>query len=220
MIDGRTAHSRRTRELRFESLERRELLSISRPADPLVVTGADVPDLAGLAPEDLVAFRYDDGWQQIPVQVDERDMIRWEQVYNYLGSSELENEFYTDPGTYAGPDSDPTLDANDEIVVMLGDAGEHAAALSEPAGVIAGSGVELTITDPLTYEEGYIYLFQQDGSLDPAAGQQYVDYTFDLLAGDYLDTYDLSASGYQPPASSMWITRSTSSPATTSTLMT
>jgi hypothetical protein len=30
-----------------------------------------------------------------------------------------------------------------------------------------------------------------------------VDYTFDLLAGDYLDTYDLSASGYQPEDSTI-----------------
>ena len=47
---------------------------LNRPADPVVLTGADVPGLTGIAPGDLVAFRYDSGWQQIPVQVDERAM--------------------------------------------------------------------------------------------------------------------------------------------------
>jgi hypothetical protein len=37
-----------------------------------------------------------------------------------------------------------------------------------------------------------VYLFEQDGTLDPDAGQQYVSYTFSLNSGPYLTTYDLA----------------------------
>jgi hypothetical protein len=57
--------------------------------------------------------------------------------------------------------------------------------------VIADTGVEVEITDPLNGSQiGYVYLFRQDGSLSPGAGQQYVGYTFDLLSGPYLTTYN------------------------------
>src|SRR5712691_8482433 len=57
--------------------------TLNRPEDPVVLTGADVPTLTGIAPHDLVAFRYSDGaWEQIPVQVDERDLKTFSNVYN------------------------------------------------------------------------------------------------------------------------------------------
>ncbi len=40
---------------------------------------------------------------------------------------------------------------------------------------------------------GNVYLFVTDGSLDPNAGVDYVSYTFDLLAGDYIPDYGLLA---------------------------
>ena len=171
--------------------------TLDRPADPVVLTGAAVPSLTGIAPGDLVAFRYDSDWQQIPVQVDERDTKYFEDIYqdsepwpgtSIAGVSEL---VYVDSGTFTGPDSDPTLDANDEIVFMAKDAGGVSPSFSEPGGVIANTGVEVEISDPLNGSQtGYVYLFWQDGSLSPGAGQQYVSYTFDLLSGPYLTTYN------------------------------
>lgn len=170
--------------------------TLNRPADPVVLTGADVPSLAGIDPGSLVAFRYADGWQQIPVQVDERDTKYFEDIYQnsqpwpgviITGVSEL---VYVDAGTFTGPDSDPTLDSNDEIVFMAKDTGGPALSLSEPPGAIPGTGVELRITDPLAPTAiGYAYLFRSDGTLDPGAGQHYVSYAFNLLSGDYLTTY-------------------------------
>jgi hypothetical protein len=170
--------------------------TLNRPADPVVLTGFDVPWLTGIAPGDLVAFRYDTAWQQIPVQVDERDIKYFEDIYQdsepwpgtpITGVSEL---VYVDSGTFTGPDSNPMLDANDEIVFMAKDVGSVAPSFSEPGGVIANTGVEVKITDPLGGPQtGYVYLFRQDGSLSPGAGQQYVSYTFDLLSGPYLTTY-------------------------------
>jgi hypothetical protein len=174
---------------------------LNRPQDPVVLTGAVVPSLADVDPDDVVAFKYDGGWQQIPVQVDEKDQVEFARVYgaydtatNPTGSAQgatgLFAEQYTDTGTFTGADSDPTLDADDEIVFMARNAGEIAGTAVEPPGVVAASGVWLTIIDPLAPgKTGHVYLFESDGSLTPDAGQQYVTYAFNLLSGDYKTNY-------------------------------
>jgi len=163
--------------------------TLGRPADPVVLTGADVPPLRGMAPGLLVAFRYDGGWQQVPVQVDERAYIDLGKVYGgaAVGVPVLS---YTDAGTFTGADADPNIDDNDEIVVMAKDAGGAPPAFSEPAGVVANSGVQVSVADVATAASGVVYLFRQDGSLDPAAGAAYVTYAFNLLSGPYLTTYN------------------------------
>ncbi|MCP4640180.1 MAG: hypothetical protein GY851_07100 [bacterium] len=175
--------------------------ALDRPADPVVMIGADVPSLDGIATGDLVAFRYTGSWVQIPVQVDERATLNSEDAYNgsYSGLTKLD---YTDSGTFVGPDPDPLLDSDDEIVFMVKDAGNQATTFSEPAGVVADSGIEVEVADPLGGDPGYVYLFERSGSLDPDAGQQYVSYTFDLLSGDYMTTYDL-ADGPNPEDSTI-----------------
>lgn len=179
--------------------------TLTRVEDPVVLTGADVPSLNGIAPGDLVAFRYDAAWVQIPVQVDERDMKTFGAVYNGsvpgypAGYSAVSTLQYTDTGTFTGPDSDPTLDSNDEIVFMAKDAGGLPPSSAAPAGVIANSGVKVTVTDPLAAgQTGYVYLFRQNGTLDPGAGQSYVSYAFNLLSGPYKTTYNLAANGGNP----------------------
>jgi hypothetical protein len=142
-------------------------------ADPAVFTAASVPAFVGKAPSALVAFAYRAGaWAQIPVQVDERVTVDLGKIYNQAatGATVL---VYADPTTYVGADTDPNLDADDEIALMIADAGAKAAAGSAPKGVVAKSGVEVAIG-----ALGYVYLFEQDGSLDPSAGQKYVTYAF------------------------------------------
>ncbi len=171
-----------------------ESSTLNRPADPLVLTGADVPSLQGLAPNDVVAFAWDAGaWQQVPVQVDQRMVQSFNTIYNnsgtfYGGFSTL---VYADPNTFTGADPNPTIDADDEIAFMAKDAGGRPPAFSEPAGVVHDSGVEVQVADPLDPAAfGWVYLFHQDGTLDPAAGKQYVSYDFNLLSGSYLATYN------------------------------
>ncbi|MGA7436356.1 MAG: hypothetical protein WBW44_12180, partial [Solirubrobacterales bacterium] len=43
-----------------------------READPVVLTGSQLPDLLGAVPGRIVAFSWDGSWKQVPVQVDER----------------------------------------------------------------------------------------------------------------------------------------------------
>lgn len=169
--------------------------ALDRPMDPVVLTGADVPLLNGIVPGDVVAFRYDGTWQQIPVQVDERAIVEFYKIYNTFESSVLawfSRLDYVDTGTHVGPDPEPTVDADDEIVFMVKDAGSQCAnILSRPDHVFFDTGTEVQITDPLGGAPGFVYLFKQDGTLDPGAGKHYVDYTFNLLSGDYKSTYEM-----------------------------
>jgi hypothetical protein len=166
--------------------------SLARPADPVVLRGAQLQfPLRGAPPVDLVAFRFDGGWIQIPVQVDERDIKDFGDIYGPAADwgTGVALEQYADEGTFTGPDSDPALDDDDEIAFMAADAGSRPPTYAEPSGVLAESGVEVLLYDPLDGGLGYVYLFLQTGGLDPGAGQQYVDYRFDLLSGDYKSTY-------------------------------
>jgi hypothetical protein len=56
--------------------------------------------------------------------------------------------------------------------------------------VIAGSGVELAISNPLNGRSAYAYLFESDGTLDPGAGAEPIGYEFNLLSGNYRATYN------------------------------
>ncbi len=165
-----------------------------RPADPVVITGADVPRLQGAAPGKVLAFHYLNGvWTQVPVQVDERAVLDLAKPKNAtpVGHTFLT---YTDPNTFTGPDPNASVDANDEIAFMGIDAGIKAPAGSSPPGTVAGSGVEVRVVDSIGEPSpAYMYLFRQTGSLDPSAGRRYVDYRFNLLSGDYRSTYNLGA---------------------------
>jgi beta-propeller repeat-containing protein len=153
--------------------------------------------LLGIAPGDLVAFRWDGAWEQVPVQVDERDVMDLNRPYttsrpscsdpcysNPPNGGAIHPEF-TDPNTFVGPDSDPTLDANDEVALMASDAGGPRTTSYSPAGVDAASAAEVEISDPIDGGHGYVYLFKDTSGLDPAAGKDYVHYQFNLTNGPY-----------------------------------
>jgi hypothetical protein len=180
---------------------KRVISTMSREIDPVVITGDRVPSLLGNLPANLVAFHYQNGiWRQIPVQVDERaviDILKPYHVNEYLmalydliGMRHANVLCYTDPQTFTGPDPDSTFDADDEIAFMAKDAGDSAPAhFNAPKGTIANTGVKVTMTDPLNGQNiGYVYLFKQDGSLSPAAGEKYVTYQFSF-ADNYMAAY-------------------------------
>ena len=168
----------------------------SRPGGP---HGRAAPASSRARPPSVVAFRYQGGWLQIPVQIDERDTVTFNQVYGGgYPQGDIDVETYTDAGTYVGADSDPLFDEDDELVFMAKDAGSLApGGASLPAGVVPGSGLRLRLDDPLDAAVGFVYLFETNGSLSPGAGADYVSYSFDLLAGSYPADYDL-ANGPNP----------------------
>ena len=114
-------------------LRPRSAAPLNRPDDPVVITGAGVPSLSGAAPGQVVAFAWSGSWDQIPVQVDERKPYDLRVAYPTpfaLQRRALLRPFstpaklrYADAGTRVGADTNPTLDADDEIAFMARDAG-------------------------------------------------------------------------------------------------
>jgi hypothetical protein len=167
--------------------------TLNRPEDPVVLTGAQVPALASVSAGDVVAFRWFNGWDQVPVQVDQRKSIDLGLIYN-TSSMGFVTTVYADPDTFTGADPNPNVDADDEVAFMAKDVGPEAPSdATDPSGVVNGSGVKVKVRSTLggTNRDGWIYLFKRSGSLDPGAGASYVDYDFQLLSGNYKTTYKL-----------------------------
>ncbi len=176
--------------------------ALGRDLEPVVLAGASLPSLLGAAPSRIVGFRHQgSAWVQIPVQVDERAVVDFGTVY---GTDPMGETFlaYADPGTFTGADPDATFDADDEIALDAADAGDAADGASDPGSVASGTRLEITLANPVTTAEAFVYLFLSDGSLDPAAGRAPIGYVFDLLSGDYKTTYDRN-SGPNPEDSSV-----------------
>jgi hypothetical protein len=164
---------------------------LNRDSDPVVITGDRLEDLNGSAVDNIVGFRFQNSWQQVPVQIDERKYIDFGTVYN-VDPVGIETIAYADSNTYVGPDIDPNFDSDDELVFMAKDAGKRALGCPGlPSGVLVETGLEVEIYDSLEGGFAYVYLFESDGSLASDANQDYVTYTFELLAGSYIPHYSL-----------------------------
>lgn len=176
---------------------------VTRPADPVVLTGADVPTLIGRAPTRIVALRWTGtAWQRRHVQVDERAVVNFARIYGILNAPTtafygsqpglVNQTVYTSGATWTGNDVDRMVDADDEIVFMARDGGVRATGAPQPPGTAIGSGVEVRLTDPRVADsESYIYLFERatTGILPGGAGPRYASYTFRLTSGSYKTTY-------------------------------
>lgn len=177
---------------------------IDRSSEVIIMTGDRMEGLIGAVPHDVVGFRREGTvWKQIPVQIDERDSVDAETIYGHTPVEEFLNEnwgtdldklvilTYTDTATFTGPDKDPLFDENDEFLFMARDAGPRYTGTEAPAQVDPSTKIEIRLVDPLTGDKAFVYLFIQDGSLDPSAGKKYVDYRFNLLSGNYKETYTI-----------------------------
>jgi hypothetical protein len=168
--------------------------TLNRPADPVVMTGAQLPALSSVAAGDVVAFRWTNGWDQVPIQVDERKQVDFSTVYNGAINPGFSTTVYADPGTFTGADANANVDADDELVFMAKDVGVEAPSdATNPANVVGGSGLKVKVRSSLggADRDGWIYLFKRSGSLSPGAGESYVSYDFQLLSGAYKTTYKL-----------------------------
>lgn len=189
-----------------------------RQDDPVVLTGADVPALAGAVAGDVVGFGFDGDWYQVPIQVDERKTIDPRTLYPFpsggyvTDGTPFQIEVYADPETLTGEDPDPSLDGNDEISFMTYDTGVESDASDEPFGVVPGSGVKVRISDPEDGDSAWIYLFESDGSLEPSADSEYVSYDyspdeldFDFADGPNLEDSTVSTPYYETHSSDRWV---------------
>ena len=104
---------------------------LGRASEPVVLTGVDVPALSGADPTALVAFRYDGGWVQIPLQIDQRAVVDFGTIYGW-GPSGYTVVTYTDTAMFTGADHDPLFDGDDELVFLAGEAGASAPGVPDP----------------------------------------------------------------------------------------
>src|SRR6478672_4388513 len=117
----------------------------ARAADPVVVGGSLVPSLQGVPIGDVVAFRWTNGWAQVPVQIDQRKRVELNTVYGKPANTTnpVNVVVYTDPNTFVGAGSGK-LTPDDAIVVMARAIGSQTPpSFSEPAGVLHNSGMRV-----------------------------------------------------------------------------
>lgn len=133
-----------------------------RTEDPVVVPGSGLSALAGAPLESLGLLRWEgQTFSPVPFQVDEKDE---------------KGGFAFPLGELKTRDPDPRLDRNDELVFMAYDAGSQARPGSRPAQAV--SGLELELTDPVTGNRGYVYLFKFNGT-PPRSDKDYVKMKMD-----------------------------------------
>lgn len=178
--------------------------ALTRPADPVVLTGAKLPTFVNVGRARIVGFRWNgSSWRQVPIQIDERAVVNFGKIYNnpaavFYGSkpADVNQLVYTSPLTWTGDDPNVLFDSDDELAFMARDAGSPATGGSTPAGVISTSGVVVRVTDPIAVGRGgYLYLFRTPlgSALVPGANKTYVSYNFRLLSGAYKTNYSSTA---------------------------
>ena len=194
--------------------------TLSRPSDPVVLTGSALPKLVGGDPQHLVGFSWDGKvWHQVPVQVDERDLVNPGQIYHlpttsypklsgtttpykmlvYTPPTALTAGYSSTP-TYTPADSNPAFDANDELSFLSNDAGQQAGgSVANPASVDTATRQEVKVVDPLaTSNFGFVYLFRSSTLTGGSAGTTGVQYTFSLDSGSYTGTYKMGTGSLAP----------------------
>lgn len=151
--------------------------------------------------DDVVAFRWtQQGWRQVPVQIDEQEMVTIGTSYNDIVGDDcgraydkplwctwltdrVDTLYYVDESTYLLPKGDGLLGTQDEIAFMSKDAGPRApAGQTLPDGTMGNKGVEIRVRDLLYGGDRYAYLFLRapGGGLSPDADTAYVAYDFVL----------------------------------------
>lgn len=167
--------------------------SLTRDKDPVIISGASLPDFSTVGPAEIVGFKYVSGsWTQIPVQADERALLDIVTPYGPLAgtgagylppgpsASNPKLYFYCDAATHVGVDAVATFDSDDELSFMAKDAGGKFNGTSYPAGVVNNVCYQVMIKDTMLRDTGYVYLFQTNGALQPNAGVNYINYTSNL----------------------------------------
>ena len=159
--------------IQMSTLQANDKFSQARRYEPVILNGSEVPQLKGVRPDLITAYRYNAAkkdWKQIAVQVDERKYMDLsvppgkrkhpaaEYVYVGFSGGIL--------GSMMARDDDPMFDENDEIVFMLEDAGDRAPkSIPGPSGD-RSPGVEIQVSDPLSGAKAFVYLFR--GKADPS----------------------------------------------------
>ncbi|MHA1570112.1 MAG: hypothetical protein ACTSXZ_11640, partial [Alphaproteobacteria bacterium] len=127
--------------------------NLTRDVDPVVISGKQIPTMNNRPIDQLRLYALKNGaLQPVPFQIDQRDP-NGELVFP-LGDQPTAD---TDAGRF---------DANDELVFMAMDAGDHAA--KPPLPDNCRQAVLITLRDPQTGRQAYVYLLAFDDPPPPA----------------------------------------------------
>ncbi len=152
--------------------------TLGADTEAVTLDGIQVPNLLHVMPSAVAAFRWTDtGFVEVPVQIDPREVRPFSDAMSPDDprrglATAVTTSFYTDsnaaPGdgtTFVGADSDPSFDADDELVVLARDFGGVAPAIRAPDGVNAASRTELHASIGASAgRDGYLYLFTRSGA--------------------------------------------------------
>lgn len=124
-----------------------EIKTIQRVDDPVVMESRVLTALLK-SPLDRLALMVRTGevWAPIPFQIDEK---------------KPDGSYAFTLGPLAGPDPDPTLDANDELVFMVKDTGDRVEDQKWPEA--AEAVMEIEVSDPKNGQKGWAYLVRFSG---------------------------------------------------------
>jgi hypothetical protein len=165
--------------------------------------------LVGVRPDDIAAFRWDAAkarFVEIPVQVDQRFpyflanpnsdfgvysgtdtelTYQWDVESWKMTDGTCHREYPAGEGATADPV--PTLDADDEVVLMASDTGPQAPV--DALGPVGSGSLrqEVAVTDPTSGAIGFAYLFTRAGGSGFDAGTGYVDYQRAADADQWID---------------------------------
>jgi hypothetical protein len=162
----------------------------------------------GAEPDDVVGYRYtEDGFEEIPVQVDERFpyfLANGRSDFGFYSGTDKELSYEWDveswkkiagecyaeypEGESAKEDPVKTLDDDDEVVFMASDAGAQAPLDAEgPAGT-GENRQEIRLVDPRDPANvSYVYLFTKQGGSSFTEENGYVSYDRDENADEWID---------------------------------
>jgi hypothetical protein len=141
-----------------------QTVASDRPYEPVILTGKEFPEFSNNVATlgQLFLYKYGGGtWTQIPFQFDEVEP----------DSLAPANPTYFRRG-------DGKLDDQDELVFMARDAGDQAPtnAWVNDASALISQRYEIALTDPVSSNRGYVYLFRSTTlSIGPAV-KDYVTY--------------------------------------------
>lgn len=150
--------------------------------DPVVILGSNIPGFVSAAynVSNIFVWAYQsDGWRQVVFQIDEANGT-------FLRK---------DTGTSSGPQKNFyiadnwLMDADDELVFMANETGNQIHQNAWPPGAdMNKSRYEITVTDPLTGQKGWVYLFYHT---TPPTWTT-VDYVSWTESTNFLDAYGYS----------------------------
>lgn len=146
----------------FPFVLRAEVKTLERIDDPVVMECKVFSGLMGTPIDQLALMaRHNDTWSPVPFQIDQK---------------KPDGKYAFTMGPAAGPDPDPNLDGNDELVFMAKDSGDRLDGGPGPEN--SQAAMEIEITDPNNGKKAWLYLVRYSGKA-PRSDKDYIEIEID-----------------------------------------